>query len=159
MKTLEIYTDGACSGNPGPGGYGIVMLYKEERREISCGYKCTTNNRMELMAVLHGLKALKEQCKVDLYLDSKYIVDAINKGWAAKWKKNNWMRNKSEPALNADLWEELFVLLDMHKVNFIWIKGHNNNLENERCDVLARQAIKEKKLLDDTNYIKISKKY
>lgn len=141
MKTLDIYTDGACSGNPGPGGYGVVLLYAGKRKELSGGEESTTNNRMELLAVIQGLKELKQSCSVNLYSDSKYIVDAINKGWLDKWRKNNWMRNKKEKASNVDLWEQLVDLIEMHTVEFIWVKGHADNVENERCDVLARAAI------------------
>ena len=141
MKIVDIYTDGACSGNPGPGGYGVVLLYAGKRKELSGGEKSTTNNRMELLAVIEGLKELKQSCHVNLYSDSKYIVDAINKGWLAKWRKNNWMRNKKERALNVDLWEQLVDLIEIHTIEFIWVKGHANNVENERCDTLARAAI------------------
>jgi len=141
LKIVDIYTDGACSGNPGPGGYGVVLLYAGKRKELSGGEKSTTNNRMELLAVIEGLKELKQSCHVNLYSDSKYIVDAINKGWLAKWRKNNWMRNKKERALNVDLWEQLVDLIEIHTIEFIWVKGHANNVENERCDTLARAAI------------------
>ncbi|NLL70806.1 MAG: ribonuclease HI [Epulopiscium sp.] len=141
MKHVTIYTDGACSGNPGPGGYGIVLLYHEFRKELFGGEVETTNNRMELLAVIKALEALKEPCQVTLYSDSKYVVDAIEKGWVFKWKKNSWMRNKKEKALNVDLWERLLPLLDFHAVRFVWVKGHADNVENERCDFLARQFI------------------
>lgn len=154
MKKIDIYTDGACSGNPGPGGYGVVMLFEGKRKELSEGYKETTNNRMEMMAVIQALKELKCKCEVDLYSDSKYIVDAINKGWANKWQKNNWMRNKKDKALNVDLWKELLGLLEVHKVTFIWVKGHADNVENERCDLLAREAIEKNNLKDDVYYNK-----
>lgn len=140
MKKVQIYTDGACSGNPGPGGFGVVLLYGSGRKEISKGYELTTNNRMELLAAIEGLKALKEPCEAALYSDSKYVVDAVNKGWAKKWQANEWMRNKKEKALNTDLWAELLELLNIHKVTFIWIKGHAENKENNRCDQLAREA-------------------
>lgn len=152
MKCIDIYTDGACSGNPGPGGYGVVLLYKENRKELSAGYKKTTNNRMEILAVIKALEALKEPCKVILYSDSKYVIDTITKGWVLKWKKNNWKRNKTEKALNVDLWIRILELLDKHDVNFIWVKGHADNVENERCDFLARQAILNGPLLEDENY-------
>ena len=141
MKIVQIYTDGACSGNPGPGGYGAVLVYGSRRKEISGGEEQTTNNRMELMGVIKGLEMLKEPCEVALYSDSRYVVDAIEKGWAARWQKNNWMRNKKEPALNPDLWEILLELLGKHKVTFHWVKGHSGHAENERCDELAREAI------------------
>jgi len=141
MKKVAIYTDGACSGNPGPGGYGAVLIYGQHRKEFS-GYEPeTTNNRMEIMGVIVALEALKESCRVDLTSDSRYVVDAIEKGWIMRWKQNNWMRNKKEPALNVDLWERLLPLLDKHEVTFHWVKGHAGHPENERCDELARQAI------------------
>jgi len=140
LKTVHIYTDGACSGNPGPGGFGIVLLYGSGRKEISKGFELTTNNRMEMLAAIEGLKALKEPCIVKLYSDSKYLVDAINKGWVMKWQANNWMRNKKDPALNVDLWVELLEQLNIHEVEFVWVKGHAENVENNRCDQLARDA-------------------
>ena len=142
MKKIQIYTDGACSGNPGPGGYGVVLLHKGNRKELSGGESQTTNNRMEMLAAIIGLEALKERCEVELFSDSKYLVDAINQGWALKWQQNNWMRNKKDPALNTDLWERLLPLLKQHQVRFTWVKGHAGNPENERCDALARAAIK-----------------
>ena len=141
MKEIEIYTDGACSGNPGPGGYGCVLIYKGKRKEISQAFSDTTNNRMEITAAIEALKLLKEPCKVVLYSDSKYLVDSITKGWAKKWQANNWMRTKSEKALNTDLWQELLGLLQVHLVDFKWVKGHASNKENNRCDELAREAI------------------
>jgi len=146
MKNVTIYTDGACSGNPGPGGYGVVMLFddangKTHRKEMSAGYRQTTNNRMEIMGVIKGLEALKEPCSITLYSDSQYVVNTIEKGWAKSWRKNNWRRSNKEPALNVDLWEKVLVLLETHKVTCRWVKGHANNPENERCDVLARTAI------------------
>ena len=141
MKKVEIYTDGACSGNPGPGGYGTILRYGEYEKEISGGEAETTNNRMELTAVIKGLSALKEKCDVKVYSDSKYVVDAINLGWAEKWRSNGWKRNKSEKALNPDLWEELLDLIAKHETEFIWVKGHNGHPENERCDRLAVAAI------------------
>ncbi len=152
MKNIEIYTDGACSKNPGPGGYGIVFLYNGARKELSKGYKLTTNNRMEMLAVIVALKTLKEKCNVRLYSDSKYVIDSITKGWVYNWQKNNWQRNKKEMAQNIDLWEELLPLLEKHNVEFIWVKGHSNNIENERCDYLARSAILNGDLLEDKNY-------
>ena len=136
-KQIEIFTDGACSGNPGAGGYGVILKYGSNTKELSGGEKHTTNNRMELMGVITGLSALKEPCEVKLYSDSKYIVDAINQGWAKKWKTNGWKRSKNEPALNSDLWEKLLNLLEIHDVTFIWVKGHAGHPENERCDTLA----------------------
>ena len=141
MKSVIIYTDGACSGNPGAGGYGAVLLYGSARKEISEGFEQTTNNRMEVLAVIKALEALKEPCQVTLYSDSKYVVDAIEKKWVKKWQANGWKRNQKEMALNVDLWQRLLPLLEKHTVTFIWVKGHANNVENERCDFLARQAI------------------
>lgn len=152
--TLDIYTDGACSGNPGKGGYGVVMLYKGKRKELSEGFRETTNNRMEILAVIKALETLKESCNVNLYSDSKYVVDAIEKGWAKKWKANGWKRNKNDMASNIDMWDRLLNLLDIHNVNFIWVKGHADNVENERCDFLARQAIENDFLQEDNGYTK-----
>lgn len=137
MKQVEIFTDGACSGNPGPGGWGAILRYGNAEKELSGGEKSTTNNRMELTAVISALKALKEPCEVTITTDSKYIVDSINLGWAYNWKKNGWRKADKKPALNADLFEQLLQLLDKHKVTFKWIKGHDGHLENERCDRLA----------------------
>lgn len=152
IKTVDIYTDGACSGNPGSGGYGVVMLYNGARKELSAAYRLTTNNRMEVLAVIKALEALKEKCIVNLYSDSKYVVDAINKGWARKWKANGWKKADKSRAQNVDLWERLLALLDMHEVKFIWVKGHADNIENERCDLLARTAIESGVLMEDKNY-------
>ena len=137
MKEVIIYTDGACKGNPGPGGYGAVLMYKNHRKEISGGDKQTTNNRMEIMAAIVALETLTMPCKVTLFSDSRYLVDAITKGWAIKWKRNNWMRTKKDPALNADLWERLLSVIDKHEVTFYWVRGHTGQAENERCDQLA----------------------
>lgn len=137
MKKVEIYTDGACSGNPGPGGYAAILKYQNKEKEISGGEKSTTNNRMELLAVISALKSLKEPCEVDLYSDSQYVCNALTLGWAKKWKENNWMRNRKDKALNPELWDELLSLCDIHKVNPIWVRGHNGHEYNERCDKLA----------------------
>ena len=142
MKEVEIFTDGACSGNPGPGGWGAILKYGSYEKEISGADPQTTNNRMELSAVINALKLLKEPCSVTLFSDSKYVCDAIQKGWAKKWKSNNWMRSKNSPALNPDLWEQLLALLDKHNVYVNWVKGHAGHPENERCDKLAVSAIK-----------------
>ena len=142
MKTVIIYTDGACSGNPGPGGWGAVLKYGEHRRELCGGEKNTTNNRMELTAVIESLSALKEPCIVELYSDSKYIIDAVTKGWAVRWRDNGWKRNKKEAALNPDLWQKLLELLELHQVNWHWVKGHAGEIENERCDFLAVEQSK-----------------
>ena len=140
MKKVEIFTDGACKGNPGPGGWGAVLRYKGTEKEISGGEANTTNNRMELTAVIKALEMLKEPCEVTLYSDSQYICNALTKGWAKKWKANGWMRNKKEKALNPELWEVLLKLYDTHKVDIVWVKGHAGHPENERCDRLAVAA-------------------
>ncbi len=136
-KYVEIFTDGACSGNPGPGGWGAILRYGEKEKELCGGEKETTNNRMELTAAIMGLKALKEPCMVRLVTDSKYVSDGITKGWAESWKKNGWRKADKKPALNTDLWEELLELLKMHEVRIEWVKGHAGHAENERCDILA----------------------
>lgn len=141
-KHVDIYTDGACSGNPGPGGYGVILMYGNLKRELSGGEKQTTNNRMELSGVIRGLSALREPCEVALYTDSQYVVNAMTKGWARKWQANGWMRNKREKALNPDLWETLLALCDQHEVTFHWVKGHAENAFNNRCDALAVEAAK-----------------
>lgn len=140
MKEIALYTDGACSGNPGPGGFGAILIYGTQEKELSGGFVTTTNNRMELMAAIVGLSALKEPCRVRLYSDSKYLVDAINLGWAEKWKSKGWMRTAKEPAANPDLWERLLLLLQTHTVTFHWVKGHAGHPQNERCDRLAVAA-------------------
>ena len=152
QKTVSIYTDGACSGNPGPGGYGIVLLHGKHRKEISGAFRLTTNNRMEILAAIVALEALKEPCNVRLYSDSRYLVDAIEKGWVSRWKTNNWKRNKKESALNVDLWERLLPLLNQHNVEFIWVRGHASNIENNRCDALARAAAESGDFLEDEGY-------
>ena len=136
-KHVTIYTDGACSGNPGPGGFGIILIYGEHKKEISKGFASTTNNRMELLGVITALEALKSPCTVDLYSDSKYVIDAIQKGWAERWQSKGWMRTKTEKAKNPDLWERLLELLKIHDVKFHWVKGHAENEFNNRCDELA----------------------
>ena len=137
MKKVEIYTDGACSGNPGAGGWGTILVYNGHEKELSGGEANTTNNRMEMMAVIEGLKALKEPCEVVLTSDSQYVCNAITKGWAKSWKKNNWIKSDKSQAKNADLWEEMLKLLAVHKVNIVWVRGHNGHPYNERCDKLA----------------------
>ena len=151
MKKVTIYTDGACSGNPGPGGYGVILSYQGREKELSGGYRKTTNNRMELMGVIAGLSALLEPCEVALYSDSKYVIDAIEKGWAVTWRKNGWKR-KGGKAQNPDLWEKLLALLDVHTVNCVWVKGHADNEKNNRCDALAVAAAQGENLLEDTGY-------
>jgi ribonuclease HI len=152
MKNIEIFTDGGCLGNPGRGGYAAILVYGNHRKEIYGGYKHTTNNRMEMTAGIKALESLKEQCKVTLYSDSKYLVDGISKGWAKKWKKNNWKRNKKDFAENIDLWEKLLMLIELHEIEFRWVKGHNGHPENERCDELVKVAAACENLLDDTVY-------
>ena len=137
MKKLDIYTDGACSGNPGKGGWGAVLVYKGAEKEISGAEKQTTNNRMELTAVIKALQLLKEPCEVNLTTDSKYVCDVVNKGWVYGWKKKGWIKSDKKPALNVDLWEELLEQLKIHDVTFNWVKGHNGHPYNERCDKLA----------------------
>ena len=137
MEKVTLYSDGACSGNPGPGGWGCILRYKQHDREMSGGAPDTTNNRMELTAVIEGLRALKEPCEVEVVSDSKYIVDAVTKGWARSWRASGWKKADKKPALNTDLWEHLLALLDTHKVTFRWIRGHSGHPENERCDALA----------------------
>ena len=137
MADITIYTDGACSGNPGAGGWGTILVYKGREREMSGGAAETTNNRMELTAVIKALEQLKEPCKVTLTTDSKYVSDGINQGWAESWQKNGWRKADKKPALNADLWEKLLILIEQHNVTLEWVKGHNGHPENERCDSLA----------------------
>ena len=158
MALITIYTDGACSGNPGPGGYGTVLKQGSHRKELSEGFKLTTNNRMEMQAVIKGLESLKfDNSDVKVYSDSKYIVDAVNKGWAQKWRANGWKRNKKEMAKNPDLWARLLDLLQKHTVEFIWVKGHAGNPENERCDELAVAASQGMDLLEDEEFIRQNK--
>lgn len=149
LKEVTIYTDGACSGNPGPGGYGVVLIFNGNRKEISGGFNNTTNNRMELMGVITGLESLKEKCKVQIVSDSKYIVDAVEKGWLEKWRSNGWMRTKSEEAKNSDLWKRLWDLMEYHEVKFKWVKGHSDNPENTVCDKLAVAETKKEGLPED----------
>ena len=137
MKHVEIFTDGACSGNPGPGGWGVILKYKGAVKELSGGEAQTTNNRMEMTAVITALETLKEPCEVTLYSDSKYVIDSVTKGWAKSWQQRGWVKSNKEKALNPDLWEKLLGLLDKHKVEFVWVKGHAGHPENERCDELA----------------------
>jgi ribonuclease HI len=152
LKRVTIYTDGACLGNPGPGGYGVVLLYGDHRKELSGGYRLTTNNRMELTAAIKGLAALKQSCEVELFSDSEYVVNAIEKGWARRWRANGWYRPNKKMAENRDLWEELLSLCDRHRVHFKWIKGHAGHVENERCDQLAFQAAQMPNLPADKGY-------
>ncbi len=142
MKCVDIYTDGACSGNPGPGGWGAVLVYQGTEKEISGYDGDTTNNRMELTAAIRALEALKEPCCVNLYSDSKYLVDAMTKGWAVSWRAKGWRRSGREKAQNPDLWERILELSAVHKVNFVWVRGHDGHAYNERCDALAVAASK-----------------
>ena len=152
MKQVVIYTDGSCKNNPGPGGYGVVMQYGEHRKELSAGYRLTTNNRMEILAAIVGLEALKEPCEVRLLSDSQYLVNAIEKGWARRWRANGWMRGKREKAVNPDLWERLLALCGTHNVRFEWVRGHAGHPENERCDKLAASAAESRNLAIDEAY-------
>jgi len=152
-KQVILYTDGACLGNPGPGGYGVVLLYGEHRKELSGGYRLTTNNRMEILAAIRGLETLKVPCSVTLYSDSQYLVNAITKGWAKRWRANGWKRNSREKALNADLWERLLNLCNLHRVTFVWVRGHADIKENERCDALANEAAGQADLEEDQGYL------
>ena len=137
MKTVTIYTDGACSGNPGPGGWGAILRYKDTEKELSGGAAETTNNRMELTAVIEALALLKEPCVVELYSDSKYVIDGLSKGWARGWQKRGWIKSDKKPALNPDLWERLLDLTDRHEMHYHWVKGHAENEKNNRCDQMA----------------------
>lgn len=137
MKTVTIYTDGACSGNPGPGGWGAILMFGEHKKELSGGEEKTTNNRMELTAVIAALSALKEPCRVELWSDSKYVIDALEKGWAIGWRKRGWVKADKKPALNPDLWETLLDLTEVHELHYHWVKGHAENPHNNRCDELA----------------------
>ena len=150
--TVTIYTDGACTGNPGAGGYGAVIIDGDRREEISGGYKLTTNNRMEMMGAIAALKSLKDKSRVKLHSDSKYIVDAVVKGWAKKWQANGWKRNSKERAKNPDLWQELLDLCQIHDVEFAWVKGHAGIPENEKCDRLAVAAAHQSNLPSDPGY-------
>ncbi len=151
---VTLYTDGACTGNPGPGGFGIVLISGKHRKELSGGFRLTTNNRMELTACIEGLHALKMPCKVDLYSDSEYVVNGITKGWARRWRTRGWMRNKKDRAENPDLWAQLLDLCDQHQVAFHWVRGHAGHVENERCDRLSVQAAAQANLPPDTSYEK-----
>lgn len=147
-KNVEIFTDGACSGNPGPGGWAALLRYKGRELEISGGEVLTTNNRMELEAVIQGLKALKTKCHVTIYTDSQYVANGITKGWAKKWRDNGWIKSDKKPALNADLWDELLNVLNIHEYKFEWISGHSGHPENERCDAMA---VKQSKIYAELN--------
>jgi ribonuclease HI len=152
LRQVVIYTDGACSGNPGPGGYGAVLLFNGNRKELSGGFRLTTNNRMEMLAAIEALRSLKDRCAVKLHSDSQYVVNAIQQGWAKRWRANGWMRNKKEKAVNPDLWAQLLDLCAQHQVEFVWVRGHSGNIENERCDVLAVAAAQQPNLPVDEGY-------
>lgn len=149
---VTIYTDGACIGNPGRGGYGVVMLFGDRRKELSRGYRLTTNNRMELMAAIAGLQALKYPCDVTLITDSQYLHNGIERGWAKRWRANGWRTSTGKPALNSDLWQTLLDLCEVHRVSFQWVRGHTGNAENERCDRLSVAAAKGTDLAIDEVY-------
>ena len=152
LKNVTIYTDGACIGNPGPGGYGVVLLFGDHRRELAGGFRETTNNRMELMAAILGLEALKEKCRVTLYSDSQYVVNGMERGWAKRWRANGWKRNRREKAINPDLWERLLTVAEYHEIEFKWVRGHAGIPENERCDELALEAAQVNDLQIDGGY-------
>jgi ribonuclease HI len=152
IKEVTVYTDGGCIDNPGPGGFGAVLIYGKHRKELSGGYRLTTNNRMELLAVIRALEALKIRCRVTVYSDSQYVVNGLEKGWAARWRANDWWRNKEERAQNPDLWDRLLRLYEFHEVRFRWVRGHAGNTENERCDELARAAARGPNLAVDSVY-------
>ncbi len=151
---VEIYTDGGCEPNPGAGGYGVVLVHPKKRAEASGGFRKTTNNRMEIFAVIAGLEMLKQRCKVTLFSDSQYVVESMSQGWAATWKKKNWWRGKTERVPNRDLWERLLALCEKHQVEFRWVKGHAGHVENERCDQLAMAALRGANLPADEGYEK-----
>jgi len=155
LKEVTLYSDGACSVNPGPGGYGSILEFNGTRKEFSDGFRNTTNNRMELMGVIEPLRLLKEPCKVTIYTDSKYIVNSIEKGWLDGWSKKDWKRSDKEPVRNIDLWKLMLEMLEVHQLDFNWIKGHNEHPENERCDELAVDARLQSGLQKDAEYEKV----
>ncbi len=150
---ILLYSDGGAEPNPGKGGFGVILKYGKHIKEFSKGYELTTNNRMELMGIIYGLEQIKVDGIVEVFSDSKYVVDAINSGWVKRWKENNWFRNKKEKAINIDLWQKLLNLKETHEVEFNWIKGHNGHIENERCDELATIALNGEELMKDDEYI------
>ncbi|MDT8390095.1 MAG: ribonuclease HI [Lentisphaeria bacterium] len=152
VNHVDIYTDGACRGNPGPGGYGAVLVFGRHRKEIAGGFANTTNNRMEILACVAALECLKHPCAVTITSDSKYVVEAMTKGWARRWRAKNWMRTVTEKARNADLWGRLLNLCEKHTVRFTWVRGHAGHAENERCDALAVAASRRADLPCDTGY-------
>ncbi len=151
---IQIWTDGGCKPNPGPGGYGVVLVHAKKRKEISGGFRKTTNNRMEIIAAIRALEILKRPCVVTLHSDSQYVVNAMSKGWALKWKQRNWWRTKDSRAANPDLWERLLALCETHQVSFQWLRGHAGHAENERCDVLSTQAREKSGLPADEGFEK-----
>ncbi|MBU2929442.1 ribonuclease HI [Winogradskyella psychrotolerans] len=153
MPDIDLFTDGGAEPNPGKGGFGTILKYKGRQKEFFGGYELTTNNRMELMAVIYGLEKIKTKAKVTVYSDSKYVVDGIEKGWAANWEKNHWVRKKGNLVLNKDLWERLLTVVKKHDVTFYWVKGHAGHLENERCDFLANKGINSEDRIKDEGYL------
>lgn len=151
-KKVELFSDGACLGNPGPGGYGAILRHGTAEKELSAGFRLTTNNRMELLGVIVGLEALKEPCDVHAFSDSEYVVNGLKLGWAKKWRANGWIKSDRKPAINSDLWGRLLDLCDVHNVRIEWVRGHNGHPENERCDFLAVQAAKSDNLVPDLGY-------
>jgi len=152
IPDVELYSDGGAEPNPGKGGFGVILSYKGHRKEFFQGYRLTTNNRMELMGVIFGLEKLKTKSNVQVYTDSKYVIDGITKGWAEKWKKNGWKRTKNTKAINSDLWDRLLNIIAKHNVKFSWVKGHSGHPENERCDALASEGINSTDPIEDTGY-------
>ena len=152
MKRVIIHTDGACKGNPGPGAYGAVLVSGKHRKEVSAGYRLTTNNRMELRAAIAALELLSEPCDVELHSDSKYLVQAINEKWLDGWKRRGWLTADKQPVKNQDLWQRLIAVMNSHKIHWHWVKGHAGHAENERCDELANHAVAGKHLLEDAGF-------
>lgn len=152
LPFIELFTDGGAEPNPGVGGFGFILCQRGQCKEFAQGFNHTTNNRMELMAVIYGLGQIKRKARVQVYSDSKYVIDGIEKGWAKNWRSKGWMRNSKEKAINSDLWAKLLDLVDYHEVRFQWVKGHNGHMQNERCDQLATWAIKNSVLQDDQGY-------
>jgi ribonuclease HI len=152
LSRVVIYTDGACVGNPGPGGYAAILMAGGKRKELTGGRRLTTSNRMEIMAAIVALEALKWPCQVTLYSDSRYVVDTIMKGWAQRWQANGWKRNRKEYAVNTDLWKRLLAICEQHKVEFVWVRGHAGHPENERCDLLSEAAARGAELPADSGY-------
>ena len=152
MKSIEIHTDGACSGNPGPGGFGAVLKYRQFRRELSGGFRRTTNNRMEIFAAVAALELLTEPCEITLYSDSRYLVDAVGKRWLDSWRRSGWRKRDKTPVLNADLWKRLLAAQAPHRIRYVWVRGHAANQENNRCDQLAVTARSGRQLPEDGGF-------